>query len=80
MFKHDDCKVCSTTDISFDLRTGKIKEWFPNNFILIILTDEKNIYISITRSFKSDVATEIILNGKAQPDIATSNLNVEDVS
>ncbi|XP_004511494.1 uncharacterized protein [Cicer arietinum] len=88
----DGCIVCPTTDSTFDLRTGEIKEWYPNNPVLRILTpalrklfvypvktDEKNIYISITTGLKSDAATEIVFSGKAQPGITATNVNVDEV-
>ncbi|KAJ3671580.1 hypothetical protein LUZ60_007659 [Juncus effusus] len=34
----DGCIICPTTDSTFDLRTGEIKEWYPNNPVLRILT------------------------------------------
>ncbi|XP_058778359.1 uncharacterized protein LOC131652515 [Vicia villosa] len=88
----DGCIVCPTTDSTFDLRTGEIKEWYPNNPVLRVLTpalrslfvypvktDEKNIYISISGGFKSDAATEIVFSGKAQPGITASDVNVDEV-
>jgi nitrite reductase/ring-hydroxylating ferredoxin subunit len=88
----DGCIVCPTTDSTFDLRTGEIRDWYPNNPVLRVLTpalrnlfvypvktDEQNIYISITGGFKSDAATEIVFSGKAQPGITATDVNVDEV-
>ena len=34
----DGCIVCPSTDSTFDLRTGEIKEWYPKNPVLRALT------------------------------------------
>ena len=88
----DGCIVCPTTDSTFDLRTGDIKEWYPKNPVLRVLTpslrklftypvktDEQNIYISL-RSGKSDASAEIVFSGKAQPGVTASDVNVEEVT
>ncbi|XP_045814537.1 uncharacterized protein LOC123908075 [Trifolium pratense] len=88
----DGCIVCPTTDSTFDLRTGEIRDWYPNNpvlrfltpalrnlFVYPVKTDEQNIYISITGGFKSDAATEIVFSGKAQPGITATDVNVDEV-
>ena len=88
----DGCIVCPSTDSTFDLRTGEIKEWYPKNPVLRALTpalrklftyrvktDEENIYISISGS-ESVGSAEIIFSGKAQPGVTASDVNVEEVS
>ncbi|KAM7280549.1 hypothetical protein ACFE04_007683 [Oxalis oulophora] len=88
----DGCIVCPTTDSTFDLRTGEIKEWYPKNpvlrvltpalsklFIFPVKTDEENIYISIGNAGKSDLSAEIVFSGKAQPGITATNVNVDEV-
>ncbi|GLT93866.1 hypothetical protein SLE2022_116360 [Rubroshorea leprosula] len=88
----DGCIVCPTTDSTFDLRTGAIKEWYPKNPVLRVLTpalrklyiypvktDEENIYISLSSSVKSDAAAEIVFSGKAQPGVTASDINIEEV-
>lgn len=87
----DGCIVCPSTDSTFDLRTGEIKEWYPKNPVLRALTpalrklftyrvktDEENIYISISGS-DSVGSAEIIFSGKAQPGVTASDVNVEEV-
>ncbi|XP_059631004.1 uncharacterized protein LOC132273915 [Cornus florida] len=87
----DGCIVCPSTDSTFDLRTGAIKDWYPNNPVLRILTpalrnlfvypvktDDENIFISISGGVKT-VAAEIVFSGKAQPGITASDVNVDEV-
>lgn len=89
----DGCIVCPTTDSTFDLRTGEIKEWYPNNPVLRVLTpplrslfvypvktDDQNIYISIGSGGAQTVAsTEIVFSGKAQPGQSATDVMVEEV-
>ncbi|KAF7836500.1 Rieske (2Fe-2S) domain-containing protein [Senna tora] len=87
----DGCIVCPTTDSTFDLRTGAIKEWYPKNPVLRVLTpalrtlfvypvktDEENIYISM-RGAKSDASAEIVFSGRAQPGVTATDVNVDEV-
>ncbi|KAF8730749.1 hypothetical protein HU200_016611 [Digitaria exilis] len=87
----DGCIVCPSTDSTFDLRTGEIKEWYPKNPVLRALTpalrklftyrvktDEQNIYISISGA-DSVGSAEIIFSGKAQPGVTASDVNVQEV-
>lgn len=88
----DGCIVCPTTDSTFDLRTGDIKEWYPNNPVLRVLTpplrklftysvkiDGENICIRASGVVNSDAATEIVFSGKAQPGVTATDVNVEEV-
>ncbi|XP_027914951.1 LOW QUALITY PROTEIN: uncharacterized protein LOC114174318 [Vigna unguiculata] len=87
----DGCIVCPSTDSTFDLRTGDVKEWYPKNPVLRVLTpalrklftypvktDEQNIYISL-RGGKTDASAEIVFSGKAQPGVTATDVNVEEV-
>ena len=87
----DGCIVCPSTDSTFDLRTGEIKEWYPKNLVLRALTpalrklftyrvktDDENIYISISGA-DSTGSAEIIFSGKAQPGVTASDVNVDEV-
>lgn len=89
----DGCIVCPTTDSTFDLRTGAIKEWYPKNpvlraltpalrtlFVYPVKTDEENIYISIKGGIQSDASAEIVFSGKAQPGVTASDVNVDEVT
>lgn len=89
----DGCIVCPSTDSTFDLRNGSIKEWYPKNPVLRVLTpalrtlyvypvktDDQNIYISLgTASLESDAAAEIVFSGKAQPGFTATDVNVDEV-
>lgn len=83
--------MCPTTDSTFDLRTGEIKEWYPKNpvlraltpplrtlFVYPVKTDGENIFISMGE-LQTDAATEILFSGKAQPGFTSSDVNVEEV-
>ncbi|KAK1287859.1 hypothetical protein QJS10_CPB19g00289 [Acorus calamus] len=88
----DGCIVCPTTDSTFDLRTGAIKEWYPKNPVLRVLTpalktlfvysvkvDEENIYISMGGDVKYGDSAEIVFSGRAQPGMTASDVNVDEV-
>ncbi|KAH7681386.1 Chlorophyll a-b binding protein [Dioscorea alata] len=88
----DGCIVCPTTDSTFDLRTGTIKEWYPKNPVLRVLTpplrslfvypvkiDGENIYIRTGGEAKSGGAAEIVFSGRAQPGFTATDVNVEEV-
>ncbi|XP_051139358.1 uncharacterized protein LOC127257095 [Andrographis paniculata] len=89
----DGCIVCPTTDSTFDLKTGEIREWYPKNPVLRVLTpplrslfvypvkvDGENIYISIRRDAEvDDASTEIVFSGKAQPGVTATDVNVDEV-
>lgn len=88
----DGCIICPTTDSTFDLRTGSIKEWYPKNPVLRVLTpalrdlfiypvktDDENIYISIKGGAIADASAEIVFSGRAQPGITASDVNVDEV-
>ncbi|KAG8089408.1 hypothetical protein GUJ93_ZPchr0011g27481 [Zizania palustris] len=88
----DGCIVCPSTDSTFDLRTGEIKEWYPKNPVLKALTpalrklfvypvkiDGENIYISIKGAVSSGGTAEILFSGKAQPGFTSSDVNIEEV-
>eukprot|EP00262_Sarcandra_glabra_P017556 TRINITY_DN604_c1_g3_i2.p1 TRINITY_DN604_c1_g3~~TRINITY_DN604_c1_g3_i2.p1 ORF type:complete len:288 (+),score=49.84 TRINITY_DN604_c1_g3_i2:122-985(+) len=88
----DGCIVCPTTDSTFDLRTGAIKDWYPKNPVLRVLTpalrtmfvypvktDAENIYISIRGKTLSEGSAEIVFSGKAQPGVTASDVNVDEV-
>ncbi|GFY85290.1 rieske (2Fe-2S) domain-containing protein [Actinidia rufa] len=92
-YPQDGCIVCPTTDSTFDLRTGAIKEWYPKNpvlrgltpalrtlFVYPVKTDDKNIYISIRGGSISDASAEIVFSGKAQPGITATDVNVDEVT
>lgn len=88
----DGCIVCPTTDSTFDLRNGTIREWYPNNPVLRVLTpalrglfvypvktDGENIFISMKGGVRSDVSAEIVFGGRAQPGFTATDVNVDEV-
>ncbi|WCJ34859.1 Rieske (2Fe-2S) domain-containing protein [Euphorbia peplus] len=88
----DGCIVCPTTDSTFSLQNGDIKNWYPNNpvlraltpplkslFVFPVKTDENNIYISMEGGLKSDVSAEIVFSGKTRPGVTASDVNVDEV-
>ncbi|KAJ0579905.1 putative rieske [2Fe-2S] iron-sulfur domain, rieske [2Fe-2S] iron-sulfur domain superfamily [Helianthus annuus] len=88
----DGCIVCPSTDSTFELRNGSIKEWFPKNPVLRALTpalrnlfvypvkiDGENIYISLGGSAPSDASAEIVFSGMSRPGMTATNVNVDEV-
>ncbi|KAL5713253.1 hypothetical protein ACHQM5_015346 [Ranunculus cassubicifolius] len=88
----DGCIVCPSTESTYDLKTGAVRDWYPTNAVLRVLTpslrplfiypvkvDSENIYISMGRSVGSGVSAEIVFSGKAQPGVTASDVNVEEV-
>ncbi|KAF5197368.1 Rieske (2Fe-2S) domain-containing protein [Thalictrum thalictroides] len=88
----DGCIVCPTTDSTYDLRTGAVKDWYPKNPVLRVLTpslrplyifrvklDADNIYISLGGGSPSAASAEIVFSGKAQPGVTASDVNVDEV-
>ncbi|KAK9069936.1 hypothetical protein SSX86_010334 [Deinandra increscens subsp. villosa] len=88
----DGCIVCPSTESTFDLRNGSIKEWFPKNPVLRALTpalsnlyvfpvkvDAENIYISIGGSAPSDASAEIVFSGMSKPGTTATDVNVDEV-
>ncbi|XP_030522493.1 uncharacterized protein LOC115735412 [Rhodamnia argentea] len=88
----DGCIVCPTTDSTFDLRSGAIKEWYPKNpvlraltpalrklFVYPVKTDEENIFINMKGTARSDASAEIVFSGKAQPGVTAMDVNVDEV-
>lgn len=88
----DGCIVCPSTDSTFDLKTGSVKEWYPKNpvlraltpvlrklFIYPVKTDAENIYISMGGDIGTGVSAEIVFSGKAQPGVTASDVNVDEV-
>lgn len=91
-FVQDGCIVCPSTDSTYDLRTGNVKDWYPKNPVLRALTpslrplyvypvktDTENIYISIGGGVSSDASAEIVFSGRAQPGITATNVDVDEV-
>ncbi|MCO5561447.1 hypothetical protein L7F22_015068 [Adiantum nelumboides] len=84
------CIVCPSTDSTFDLMTGKIREWFPSNPVLRLLTpslrkltkpikvDSEYIYIT-TQSSLSGYFVEIVFGRQVQAGRSTPKVEVDEV-
>jgi hypothetical protein len=90
-FLQDGCIICPSTDSTFDLKTGEIKEWFPSNPVLKLLTpplrklttypvkvDSEFIYIN-TLTSESGESAEIIFRGQVQAGKGVSSVEVDEV-
>lgn len=89
----DGCIMCPSTDSTFNLKTGNIEEWYPNNPVLRLLTppirnlfiyptkvDSDYIYISIGEAGGStEDLTEIVFSGKTRAGVTASDVNVDEV-
>ncbi|KAH9725448.1 Rieske domain-containing protein [Citrus sinensis] len=62
----DGCIVCPTTESTFDLRTGAVRDWYPNNPVM-------------EGGASSDASAEIVFSGKAQPGVTATDVNIEEV-
>ncbi|CAK9217769.1 unnamed protein product [Sphagnum jensenii] len=87
----DGAIVCPSTDTTFDLNTGKVKEWMPNNPVLRFLTpplrdlltypvkmDSEYIYINV-QGIKSGNSAEIVFGGATQAGKTASDVSVDEV-
>ncbi|KAJ7554217.1 hypothetical protein O6H91_06G131200 [Diphasiastrum complanatum] len=87
----DGCVVCPSTDSTFDLKTGEIKEWYPTNPVLRFLTKpvrELDVYpvkvdsgfISIDMKQKSSgESAEIVFGGRIEAGKTAKNVDVDEV-
>ncbi|XP_026455471.1 uncharacterized protein LOC113356527 [Papaver somniferum] len=88
----DGCIVCPSTDSTFDLKTGDVKDWYPKNpvlraltpvlrklYIYPVKTEDDNICISMSGNLDSGVSAEIVYSGRAQPGFTATNVNVDEV-
>lgn len=88
----DGCIVCPSTDSTFDLKTGDVKDWYPKNpvlraltpvlrklYIYPVKTEDENICISMSGNLDSGVSAEIVYSGRAQPGFTATNVNVDEV-
>lgn len=93
MVVQDGCIICPSTESTFDLKTGEVKEWYPKNPVLRVLTpslrnlfvysvktDDENIYIGLGGGGRSEgISAEIVFSGQAQPGLTATDVNVEEV-
>ncbi|BBM97623.1 hypothetical protein MPTK1_1g07060 [Marchantia polymorpha subsp. ruderalis] len=87
----DGCIVCPSTESTFDLKTGEIKEWYPTNPVLALLTkptrildvypvrlDAEYIYINMRRQNTGEAA-EIVFGGQTQAGRTATDVNVDEI-
>lgn len=87
----DGAIVCPSTESTFDLKTGEIKDWLPTNPVLRLLTpplrnlitypvkfDSEYIYIS-TKTSSTGESAEIVFGGKVQAGKSAPNVEVDEV-
>ncbi|KAK9795584.1 hypothetical protein WJX73_009982 [Symbiochloris irregularis] len=65
MLNQDYCIACPSTGSLFDLRTGEIKDWYPNNFVLRLLTPQSTCRPLAVYPVKSE-------NGKVSVDVSAA--------
>eukprot|EP00850_Spirogloea_muscicola_P013832 SM000096S24861 [mRNA] locus=s96:182665:183968:- [translate_table: standard] len=86
----DGAIVCPTTGTTYDLKTGAIREWYPTNPVLRVLTrplrevdtypvkvDGESIYIDMRRNTSSDAA-EIVIGSGAKVGQTASDVAVDE--
>ncbi|KAK9098492.1 hypothetical protein Syun_025537 [Stephania yunnanensis] len=84
----------SLANSTFDLKTGDIKDWYPKNPMMRVLTpplrkrftylvkiEDENIYVSLGGASVSSGAgsVETVFSGKAQPGFTATDVNVDEV-
>eukprot|EP00246_Nothoceros_aenigmaticus_P007351 TRINITY_DN2107_c0_g1_i1.p1 TRINITY_DN2107_c0_g1~~TRINITY_DN2107_c0_g1_i1.p1 ORF type:complete len:319 (+),score=41.84 TRINITY_DN2107_c0_g1_i1:58-957(+) len=87
----DGCVVCPSTETTFDLKTGAIKDWYPTNAVLRFLTrpvrdletypvksDSDYIYIDMKKGISGQSA-EIIFGEATQVGKTATNVDVEEI-
>ncbi|KAG6548508.1 hypothetical protein Mapa_009996 [Marchantia paleacea] len=87
----DGCIVCPSTESTFDLKTGEIKDWYPTNPVLALLTkptrildvypvrlDAEYIYINMRRQNTGEAA-EIVFGGQTQAGRTATDVNVDEI-
>jgi nitrite reductase/ring-hydroxylating ferredoxin subunit len=87
----DGCIVCPSTETTFDLKTGEIKDWYPTNPILAFLTkptriltvypvktDGEYVYINTRRGQTGETA-EIVFGGAIQAGKTADDVSVDEV-
>jgi nitrite reductase/ring-hydroxylating ferredoxin subunit len=87
----DGCIVCPSTDTTFDLKTGEIKDWYPTNPILAFLTrptriltvypvktDGEYVFIN-TRKGQTGESAEIVFGGQTQAGKTATDVSVDEV-
>lgn len=88
----DGCIVCPSTESTFDLKTGEIKDWYPTNPILAFLTkptrileiypvktDGEYVFINTKKGSKTGQSAEIVFGGQTQAGKTATDVSVDEV-
>ncbi|CAI7898678.1 unnamed protein product [Closterium sp. NIES-53] len=86
----DGCIVCPSTDTTFDLKTGEIKEWYPKNPVLRALTKPlrglevfpvklEDYQVCINMGRGSAGAAEVVVGEASRVGQTVSDVNVNEV-
>ncbi|CAI5493320.1 unnamed protein product [Closterium sp. Naga37s-1] len=88
-FTQDGCIVCPSTDTTFDLKTGEIKEWYPKNPVLRALTKPlrglevfpvklEDYQVCINMGRGSAGAAEVVVGEASRVGQTVSDVNVNE--
>lgn len=82
----DGCIVCPSTESTYDLKSGKVKEWMPTNPVLRVLTpslrdlvtypvkvEDESIYINV----RGGGYAEIVFGGAASGNAGRTATNID---
>eukprot|EP00897_Mesotaenium_endlicherianum_P002503 jgi/Mesen1/2280/ME000154S01447 len=83
--------VCPTTSTTFDLKTGAIKEWYPNNPVLRLLTrplrnmivypvkvEDGQIYVDLQSLGQSQGQAEVVFGGDTRVGQTATDVAVDE--
>lgn len=89
--QQDGCIVCPSTESTYDLKTGKVRDWMPSNPVLRVLTpslrdlqtysvkiESDSIYINVAG--KTGESAEIVFGGTTQAGKTATNVDVDEVT
>lgn len=89
--QQDGCIVCPSTESTYDLKTGKVKDWMPTNPVLRVLTpslrdlqtysvkiESESIYINVAG--RTGESAEIVFGGTTQAGKTATNVDVDEVT
>eukprot|EP00850_Spirogloea_muscicola_P001735 SM000006S19500 [mRNA] locus=s6:1137601:1138793:+ [translate_table: standard] len=89
-YVQDGAIVCPTTGTTYDLKTGAIREWYPTNPVLRVLTrplrevetypvkvDGESIYVDMRSNTSSDAA-EVVIGSGAKVGQTASDVAVDE--
>ncbi|GJP56074.1 hypothetical protein CLOM_g15138 [Closterium sp. NIES-68] len=88
-FTQDGCIICPSTDTTFDLKTGEIKEWYPKNPILRALTKPlrslevfpvklEDYQVCINMGGRTSGAAEVVVGEASKVGQTATDVNVNE--